>query len=155
MSDFHNRLDVAQDHEVDVRKWFEADGWVLAHAGLHGVPPDFRLAIKRTPSLLRWMPDLMAVKDTRVLLIEAKMSLAPKHPNWCIETKSLEAAEMCEALAEVVFVFPDRTYASPALVRRWCDDYFNDPGRASATGGSGTPFMRFPKNQSLSLGTLL
>lgn len=139
-----DRIHIGKQHETDVRKRLDAEGWEAQEWGNGLLADTIRNVLQHQPTkiMLRWLPDLLAVRDFNVRLIDAKSgwSDTPFH--------SLEIdAYACHLILERVFGIP--------VVYVWEDFTVNTAGgikyerweaRPNRTNGSGTPFMLVRKS---------
>lgn len=133
---FDDRIVMARAFEWAVQCRLEELGWTACEWGQGLLSPEMRDALRATSSLVRWTPDILAVRGDAVRWVDAKSGLRYQDTgNHDIETKSLDAAEAARGIASVLFVFPDWRVATPVLVRErgWPGPYRGN--------GSGTPFV--------------
>ena len=128
------------------------DGWTAYKFGQGLLPEDCRDRLRRyedgarRPSLIRWMPDILAIRDasnTRpfVALIDAK--LAGSTPNHAVELSALETAEIYvdRFFTPTFFVFSDWSVLTPRDIRQR-----GTPGPEPREElGSGTPYLLVSK----------
>lgn len=147
MSDFDKRLQGSRKLEQRVIDGLHRRDWLAYPFGQEQIPEDGREVLKayldeaRRPSMLRWMPDILAVHSgppVRVVLIDAKGGNGQR---YAIETRSVEVAEMFVARLHtpVFFVCEDGRVLSPRDVR---ERGFLGPATAN---GSGTPYLLVEK----------
>jgi hypothetical protein len=146
---FGDRIDAAHQLEQRVIAGLRARGWLAYPFGQAQIPEDGRDVLRRymddarRPSLLRWMPDIIALREDQrpeLALIDAKNSGGPR---YAIETRSIEAAEVfvAELHTPVFFVCEDGGVLTPRDVR---ERGFPGPVK-DTTGGSGTPYVLVEK----------
>jgi hypothetical protein len=153
---FEARMQSAVAFESQVMEWLHRIGWLAFPFGQAQLPPECRSRLKsfvdaaKRPSLLRWMPDIIAFRDypggrTSVALVDAKHCPADRK-NYAIEIASIEAAELFveRFFTPTFYVFSDWKALTPRDARM--RGYFN----ASAPGGSGTPFLLIDKRFGVS-----
>lgn len=144
---FNVRLGAARELETKVIAGLESRGWFAWAFGQEQIPEQGRDILRRykddahRPSLIRWMPDILALREThrpQVALIDAKGGDGPR---YAIETRSLEAAEIFVGRLHtpVFFVCRGGGVLTPRDIRErgW-------PGPES-TKGSGTPYLLVDK----------
>jgi hypothetical protein len=135
-----DRLHVGVLHEANVRDRLEERGWHAYTWGQGLFCDDVRTALlARQPAVLwRWIPDLIAVKGPRLVLVDPKTDLFGDTDNFSIEILALTAHKVMTALGlAIVYVWQDFTTNTPDRLRvhRWVTEPHPRPGR-----GSGTPF---------------
>jgi hypothetical protein len=153
---YEARLQGAIEFETQVMEWLTRIGWLAFPFGQALLPPECRVRLKhfvdaaKRPSLLRWMPDIIAFRDynegrVSLALVDAK-HCAPDRKNYAVEIAAIETAELFveKLFTPVFFVFSDWRALTPRDARM--RGYFN----ASAPGGSGTPFLLIDKRFGVS-----
>jgi hypothetical protein len=138
------RLRRAKEHEIAVCERITAAGWTCEAFGQGMLSETMRdvLKVHRTP--IRWMPDLIAVRD-EVLLIDAKYELRTDTPNFSIECSAIDAHQRWSiALAvPIVYVFADFTVNYVHGLRP-VHEFHDVRGQ---TRGSGTDFVLIRKDE--------
>lgn len=144
------RMRRAAWHERWVLYQLHARGTQAWPFGQALLPDDARAALRRCQTLagakapVRWMPDLLVIRDTTVSFIDAKAGDKwAGTQNHDIEADALQAARNWEQAltADVWFVFSDGRAASVHTVMTHPD---TRKGRWNGSG-SGTPFWVFPR----------
>lgn len=151
---FTGRKVLADAHERAIKSELERRGWHVEPFGigmlqattrehLHGVRP---------ATLWRWLPDLIASRDGRVVLVDGKGEQRNDTPNFAIELMAIYAhRSMAVFGVPIVYVFNDMSC-------NWLTDEFiagakwfmPEPGRHRVqSAGSGTPFVLVPKSAQL------
>lgn len=110
----------------------------------------------KTPEVLwRWIPDLIAVRGARVLLVDPKSQNNPEAPTIAIEINAVQAHQAMSPLGlRVVYVFGDLScnYAERLQPIKW---HTPDPGRSRVVArGSGTPYMVIRRSEQIPLDQL-
>lgn len=154
---FAERMTDAKPTEDRVMAALRARGWDAWPFGQGQLPEQARDALRRyvdssyRPTLIRWMPDILAVLDgdpLRVALIDAKKCNGPR---YAIETRAVEAAEAFTAMhIPVFFVMDDGATLTPRDVR---ERGFLGPV-SDSTGGSGTPYLLVEKRWGREFGSV-
>lgn len=106
MSPFGERLGPAIEHERAVRDLLTKHGWLAQEYGAAMLTDQMAEALRATESLLRWTPDIIACRETQVVLVDAKTG-RDDTPNYCIEKRSVDAARAFAIIEPVYFVFHD------------------------------------------------
>lgn len=139
---FSDRMTLARAHEQSTAQRLRAYRWEVCDFGQGQLTAPMRDALRRINTPLRWMPDLLAVRETKVALIDAKAEQNKDTPNFSLEKSSHSA----HIRWWVTFGIP--------LVYVWDDfrcNYITDLGEehlhqgAWLGRGSGTPFWLIPK----------
>jgi hypothetical protein len=147
MTGFQGRLAAAHAHEDRVRASLLLRGWAAEPFGQGQLTPEMRDYLRRVPTSVRWMPDIIAAKQfaarTQVVFVDAKAGDRYKDTgNHDIELAALDAAEKWIQLAgdacPYYFVFDDGGVLTPSVARE-----LGDPG-VWRGNGSGTPFLLVP-----------
>jgi hypothetical protein len=116
--------------------------WQCERFGQANLPESMRCLIRKTPTLLRWMPDILAARsDGKLVLLEAKWTRQDS-PNFDVEINSLfSLMAHCHAY-EIpgYFVFPGFFAAKPSLIRQ------NARNGPPSQNGSGTPYLLIAKS---------
>ena len=128
------RLVLAQLREVD---------WDAHPFGQALFPESIKASLKETNSLLRWSPDIIAIKvfqHTFPLLLDVKAESDEWPDTMAVEVSALEACEMFGSFGVLAwFIIDGLRVATPETVRMFSDEG-NFRGR-----GSGTPFKVLQK----------
>lgn len=150
---FADRLAQAVAHEAAVMKRIRAHGWTCDEFGQALFSPAVRAAMKRWPTLVRWSPDLIAVRPPRVgsgtgdsvRLIDAKFSTRCDTPNYDVELASLLAHQRWITAFDlgVWLVFHD---FKACRVDDVLDSDRTRRGRTTGNG-SGRPFLLIPRDE--------
>lgn len=144
-----DRLHIGQTHERRVQAELERRGWYVQPWGQGLLHERVRQALNdKAPVVLwRWIPDLIAVKEPRICLIDPKSDYRSDTPNFSIEISAIQAHRAMSCLGlRVVYVFADMSCNTPEDLRpiRW---EMPDPGRRRvAANGSGTPYALVRKS---------
>ena len=135
-------------------EWLRGKGWTAEPFGQGLLTDKMRDALKqvRPPTPVRWMPDVIAVKGSRVLLLDAKTGRDDT------ENVSLEDASSRAALAfviamgcRVIHVWP----GGKALSAEEAEQIEKRPGPPHHGTGSGTPYHLISKTLLNSLADYL
>lgn len=154
---FVDRKQLAESHEYAIQVELERRGWSVQPFGIALLADEVRDALRRVqpPSYWRWLPDLVAMRDGRMVLIDGKDEQRKDTPNFAIEEMALAAhRNMAFFGIPIVYVFSDMSC-------NWNSDDFaysgrrfapmGSSGRVEGVRGSGTPFVLVPKSQQLHL----
>lgn len=142
------RMHVGLSHETAVADRLRSFGWHVEPFGQGLFTDVIRSSMQHhdPPVLLRWLPDLIASRAGRIVLVEAK-SRTSDTPNNSLEIDCLSALTTCEACwsIPVVIVWGDFTVNRPRDLRpfRWVTQ------RESWVSGSRTPFVLVRKSDQL------
>lgn len=136
MSSFAFRMDGASNHEQNVRDLLINHGWYVDPFGQAQLSENMRVSLQRIDTSLRWLPDFIATKSHRVVLVDAKSGRTDTR-HFDIECRSLESHAALEQLwlVPVFYVFADFTVGWPQIVKQHCT-----PGPRTHRG-SGTPYV--------------
>ena len=147
---FSDRMASAKVFESDLIDRLNSMGWRAWPFGQGLLPEECRNALKRfrddqgNPSLIRWMPDILAVKTighgSSVALIDAKKSNAD-YSSYTIEIKAVETMEIYakHLFTPTFFVFDDYRVLTPSNARAL--GVAGPPPKF----GSGTPYILVQK----------
>lgn len=138
------RLHMGKSHEQDVMDRLPLHGWDvhpwgqgLFDDGTTGEKVRAALVLHRPKTYWRWIPDLIAVKDDRVLLIDPKSDQRGNTENFSIEIDAYMAHQVMRGLGlPIVYVWQDMTCNTPD--RLFVHSWFLNPERGRFRG-SGTP----------------
>lgn len=141
------RLMIGHAWERELRTILRTWGWISCPYGQGQLDRDTERVMRRFvapngyPSFLRWLPDLVARRDERIVLVDAKTEIAPS-TNVAIETDALHAGMVIEheLNTPVLYVWREGC-ATPTFVAQHHD------GRREAQRGSGTPFVIMAKSK--------
>ena len=146
------RMRTAAEHEQRILRRLVGAGWAAYPFGQAQLPTVCRDQLcrfedgARRPSLLRWLPDLIAFRTvgrrTLVHLVDAKCAIDDT-PNYAIAMSAVEAAEVLtdRFYTPTFFVFDDWGVVTPRDARQR-----GVPGPAPRDGrGSGTPYLLIRK----------
>jgi len=137
------RLHIGKGHELDVTEKLAAHGWIVhpwgqgLFEGEAGEHVRQALVARQPKTYWRWIPDLIAVKGTRLMLVDPKTDLTDT-PNFSIEIDAYIAHLAMSGFGlPVVYVWQDMTCNTPGglFVHKWFAEL-----QRGATRGSGTPF---------------
>jgi hypothetical protein len=145
---FAGRLGESQRLERRIIGGLERRGWLAYPFGQAQIPEEGRALLRaykddaHRPSLIRWMPDIIALRDVdkpSVVLIDAKTGSGPR---YAIEKASVEAADVFvrRLYTPVFFVCGDGGVLTPREVR---DRGHHGP---ITENGSGTPYWLVEKH---------
>lgn len=148
------RLHTGKGHEEAVGQKLESHGW-LVHPWGQGLFADDEtgeqvraaLVLHQPKTMWRWIPDLIAVRNQRVYLVDPKTDLRQDTPNFSIEVDAYMAHLAMSSLGlPVVYVWQDFTCNTPIGLQphRW----ELEPQRGKV-GGSGTPYALIRKADQL------
>lgn len=153
---FQARMGPASLHEIAVIEKFNAGGWCAYPFGQGQLPKECRRHLAAfedgagRPSLIRWMPDVIAFRQlrsgrTQVVLVDAKVC-GDKTPNYSLELSAIETAVVYadKLYTPTFFVFDDWKVLTPREARQR-GRQGPDP---QAGHGSGTAYVLIPKRWS-------
>lgn len=154
MSTFHDRMGPAALWEKELIEILQGRGWLAAPFGQAQVPQDMRSHLRRwrdnygRPTLLRWTPDIIAVKpdaDPFVCLIDAKTESEKNRDsdNYSVEVNAVDAglAIVRDWHTPLFYVWKDAGVLTPQSVsNRW-----NRKLDGAGTQGSETAFYLVAK----------
>lgn len=152
---FTDRYVDAVAHENAICVQLGRRGWSVEPFGQALLSERMRDGMRQVhyPVFWRWLPDLIACRDGRIVLVDGKYELRTDTPNFSVEM-SARHAHLCmlDLGAPIVYVFGDMSC-------NYCDDLIPERGYGSLGGagrvdgvrGSGTPFVLVKKSQQLHL----
>jgi hypothetical protein len=154
MTGFHDRLGPAQKWELELIDRLHDRGWLAAPFGQAQIPEIMRSHLWHFrddyghPTLLRWTPDIIAVRPTPkpfVCLIDAKTETEKNRdsPNYAIEINAVDAGLVIvrDWHMPLFYVWPDGKFLTPHIVvNRW-----NRRLDGDGPGGSPTAFYLVAK----------
>lgn len=143
MSTYEQRMAIAESHEEAVLERFRRFGWHAHPFGQTLFSEPFRRELKRSSSDLRWLPDVIAIRGTDVVLADAKTELRDDTPNHAIEIRSVEShirIQKAFPRITIYYVWPDFTICTPNWLKEHSRQY------TGPTTGSGTPMLLTPKD---------
>ena len=111
-----------------------------------------RALLRRTRSAIRWMPDIIACRDSVVILVDAKEAQRLDTPNWTIEAAAFDAGTAFQATFghPLLYVWHDFTAnLHDELV------FANSDPWGGLTRGSGTPYWLVRKTTTRPLDDVL
>lgn len=147
------RLRIGHEHEQRVRFELERRGWTVQHFGQGLFAEEIRRALQFQPFkvMWRWLPDLIAARDGRALLVDPKSDIRTDTPNFSIEQAAICTHNFMLGMGlPIVYVFSDLScnYVHEIDVERVLLACTEGP---LATAGSGTPFALVRKDKQISL----
>lgn len=137
-------MHIGKAHEVDVRKRLMDQGWDAQEWGNGLLTDTIRNVLQHQPTklMLRWLPDLIAVRGFGVRLVDAKAEKRSDTPFFSLEIDAWSTHLVLERVfgIPVVYVWDDYTTNRPSrlVVAQWK----LEPDRVN---GSGTPFVLVEK----------
>jgi len=161
LSGFAERFQPARAWEVELIDRLRDRGWLAAPFGQAQIPDEMRPYLWRwaddygRSTLLRWTPDIIAVKPTAnpfVCLVDAKTESAKNQasPNYAVEVNAVDAglAIVRDWHMPLFYVWPDGGVLTPHLVaNRWHRKLDGD-----GAGGSQTAFYLVAKRWAMRVG---
>lgn len=148
MPGFDRRFGAGEQWEVELASMLADRGWTVAKFGQAQIPDQMRKDLRDyrdsygRPSLVRWLPDILAVRSGRIRLIDAK-SEQSKTDNYAVEWSALQAGQLLEQQfhTPVFYVWPDYGVMTPEIV----DQRWHDKRDGSGARGSNTSFVLVKK----------
>jgi hypothetical protein len=148
---FAARKTEAEAWEAQVAFQLQTQGWLVERfgqglwsQGMHDLLMHTQAPLGG-PNLIRWLPDLLAVKrhpngSVQSFFVEVKNCKGARH---AIEERSVRCAELLQALGTpVIFVFEDWHVLTAEAIR-----YHGRQGPVRSQG-SGTPYLLVERSQS-------
>jgi hypothetical protein len=135
------RIHLGKSHEEAVQERLEQYGWTVQPWGQGLLTDEIRAAWQRhyPPVQWRWIPDLIAVRGTRLVLVDPKWDASPESPNFSIEQDAIMAHRaMAQLGLRIVYVFGDFSCNTPeglVIAHRSLG------AERERNGGSGTPYV--------------
>lgn len=147
---FTERYRDARAHEEAIQTELERRGWHVEQFGQALLSDRTKESLHRVQlTYWRWLPDLIASKDDKVLLVDGKTERRCDTPYFSIETNAhLAHLAMSGLRLPIVYVFADMScnYHDCVTTAR----EFGDPsagGRVATVNGSGTAFILVDKSE--------
>jgi hypothetical protein len=161
MSGFHERFGPAQQWETDLIQKLIDRGWLAGPFGQAQIPEEMRPHLWRwlddygRTTLLRWTPDIIAVRPTPkpfACLVDAKTESDKNRegPNYSVEINAVDAglAIVRDWHMPLFYVWPDGGVLTPHLVtNRWSRKM-----DGAGAGGSQTAFYLVAKRWAMKVG---
>lgn len=143
---FGSRIFKAEKNEVKLLDWLKRNGWMAERFGQGLLSQQMRAALLRvqpaTP--IRWLPDILAVKHCRVVLLDAKGG-RDDTPNVSIEEASSRAAL---AFSHAMNCQVLHVWAGGRALSAWDAEQIQGiVGPRHHRDGSGTPYRLIPKEE--------
>jgi hypothetical protein len=151
MSGFADRLTAAKNWEWVVRQALEARGWHTEEFGQAMLSDDARAALRDRrdeygqPTLLRWLPDIIAYNGLRVCLVDAKGDRGGT-PNFAIEVSAVDTGIVITEQMHTPLYYvwqPEGWTLTPAQIQNRHAEI--DKRDGSDANGSGTAFYLIRK----------
>lgn len=145
-----DRLHHGVEHEQRVASELKLRGWHVQPWGQGLFTDQVRQSLNACDPVVfwRWLPDLIAVRDGRVVMVDPKTDLTSTD-NFSIEMAAWHAHQLMRPLGlRTVYVFSDLTCNTPEGLR--IERVFNGQragGRVNVAGGSGTPYMLVKRSE--------
>lgn len=138
-------------HEVAVKDLLVEYGWNVQPWGQGLWTERIRadLQMRYPPTLWRWIPDMIATRGPRAILVDPKTEWRIDTPNFSIEQSALIAhQDMAHLGLDIVYVFS-------GFLCNWMPriavSFLSTQLRQETKGGSGTPFALIPKSDCVPL----
>jgi hypothetical protein len=133
---------LANEHERDCAKALIGRGWAVSPFGREWMGETSR-ALARTNSVLRWTPDLLAVRGDNIVLVDAKRGSLEGFRNVTIQSNVVWAGEAWSTIAPVYYIYPTGlTFSWQDIVTHVLEERLMV--RTDGTG-SGTPYYLIPQ----------
>lgn len=149
MTTFADRLKLAEEWELALIEQLEECGWLADRFGQAQIRDDMRKYLRRWPTPLRWLPDILAIHpgNGRHCLIDAKTDQSKRTTdNYAVEVSVVDTGELFirNLGTPVFYVWPDGGVMTPWIIR-------NRGHRRDGKGtkGSGTPFYLIDRSFAL------
>lgn len=143
---FQRRLQLAEEHERYVAQELEQRGWLVQRFGQGLLDERIQSALKDRETPMRWLPDLLACRGQKVVLIDAKAEQRKDTANFSLELTALTSMVLHKYLygLPVVIVWDDLRVNTPDQLEpvRWVLD------TDGWVHGSRTPFVLVRKTHS-------
>lgn len=116
------RLQHGRGHEVRVREKLREYGWYVQDWGQGLLDDEIRLSLYHPAAewkvWWRWIPDLIATKNQRAVLVDPKSDLRGTTANFSIEAQAWHAHKLMLSLGlPIVYVWADFTCNTPLGLR--------------------------------------
>ncbi|MEU9298806.1 hypothetical protein [Streptomyces sp. NPDC048266] len=123
MTQWQERKQVGEAHEVRVAAALRARGWTVQRCGQGTYAPPIQRALARTASALRYFPDLIAARDGELITIDAKDRMPSTHTDrYAISSATLAAGLLFTAThapTPLYYVFGDLKVLTPSEVQHY------------------------------------
>lgn len=125
MSDFRARFGTGSQWEQQLPAKLAAWGWQTTTFGQAQIPDGFRSVLRDyedsygRPSLIRWLPDLLATRSGQLCLIDAKTDRGGTQ-NHAVELDALRVGKAIvdHMFTPVYYVWPNGDVLTPRLVEQ-------------------------------------
>lgn len=143
MASFQQRKAIGDAHEQYVAEQLTVRGWEVTLWGQGILTKRIQDALRKTDSFIRWIPDLIAAKDTDLVLIDCKSRMTSRSTGrHAVERAAVHAHVQLVAwtLLPVYYVFDDLDVLTPHDVLT--------AGREGphSIAGSGAPYFLISAN---------
>lgn len=141
---YQDRLRLGHHHEAVVRERLTGDGWTVQEWGQGILDDDIRKALRAQHVTVwwRWLPDIVAIRGSRVLLVDPKNSQQLTSPTFNLEEGAWCAHQLMRPLGlPIVYVWADFT----CQVAWRVDPVCHMPG----AGEGRTPYVKVARSQQL------
>jgi hypothetical protein len=125
VNDFRARFGAGVQWEKQLPDKLAVWGWDTTLFGQAQIPENFRDVLRDyedsygRPSLIRWLPDLLATRSGQICLIDAKTD-SGSTPNYAVELDALRVGKAIvdHMFTPVYYVWPDGNVLTPRLVEQ-------------------------------------
>ena len=153
---FQHRFDPARKWEVELAEGLRARGWNVSEFGQGQLSDEAHLALRDfrdtygRPSMIRWLPDLLAWRGDSVYMIDAKSETA-KNANGQNVSIELDAFSVGVAIEKVMNTPMLYVWKVGAATPRTIDNRWHQRRDGSGTAGAGTAFLLMSKQYLMPL----
>lgn len=143
-----DRIRLGEAHERAVAARLVEQGWTVQPWGQGVMQEDIRTSMFHQPHTVfwRWIPDLIAIRGSRVVLVDPKTEKNHATGNHALELDAWSAHQIMAPLGlPIVYVWADFTCNTPDRVRPHRVVYPKADG-ISIRDGSQTPFVLVKKS---------
>ncbi|MFB7215588.1 hypothetical protein [Streptomyces sp. NPDC056255] len=119
-TEWKDRKAVGDRHEQRVARALQNRGWTVHACGQGTYPSAIQEALRRTPSALRKLPDLIAARGSDIVTIDAKDRMPSTHTDrYALSTDTINAGLLITATyapTPLYYVMGDMKVLTPAEV---------------------------------------
>lgn len=139
MTTYDERIHHAHTYENHIIQLLRDKGWTAAPFGQDLLHPTIRQQLHTHPTHIRWMPDIIAIKENQLIFLDAKDSHATDTGRHAAESNATHALQEWENHYghPVYYVFPHHDWHSVVPISEWAQ--YKQPG-PKPRNGSGTPY---------------
>ena len=149
MTTFDDRFTPARKWEVELAEGLRARGWQVTEFGQGQLTPDAHQALREwrdsygRPSLIRWLPDLLAWRGPDVYMVDAKSESGRDTGNVAVELDAFQVGVHIEQILNTPMLY---VWKCGAATPRLIENRWKQRKDGLRTNGSGTSFLLVDKS---------